>query len=59
VLARNGAVHVAAAPALPIPACDAGLSPRDRRAVATHGATSVSHSRADEEEGDGDDPGTR
>ena len=58
VLARNGVAPVVASVGLQAPACGAGLSPRDRRAMATHGATTVSHSRAEDDgEGEaGEDP---
>jgi hypothetical protein len=44
----------AASPSLPIPACGAGLSAHDKRTVETHTGTTVSHSKADEDE-DGDE----
>ncbi|MEO7217128.1 MAG: hypothetical protein ABI026_02965 [Gemmatimonadaceae bacterium] len=46
----------AAAPALTVPACAAGLSAQDRRRVETHTGTTVSHSKADEDE-DGENGG--
>jgi hypothetical protein len=53
ILARANAPQIhAASPALPLPACGAGLSARDRRTVATHNAATVSHSKADEDDGD-------
>ena len=55
VLAKNNISPVrAATPGLTLPACTAGLSAHDRRALATHSGTTVSHSRA-QEENDGDD----
>jgi photosystem II stability/assembly factor-like uncharacterized protein len=55
-LARNSvpALHAAAGPIPPVPACGAGLSAQDRRRVETHSGTTVSHSKADEDE-DGED----
>ncbi|MFI5239911.1 MAG: hypothetical protein ACHQQP_08870, partial [Gemmatimonadales bacterium] len=59
VLSRNNltSIRAAAAP-LAAPSCSAGLSAQDRRIIATHTGTMVSHSEAqDEEEGDsGPDP---
>jgi photosystem II stability/assembly factor-like uncharacterized protein len=54
-LAKNNITPVrAASPSLPIPACGAGLSAHDKRTVETHTGTTVSHSKADEDE-DGDE----
>ncbi|MDQ2890692.1 MAG: hypothetical protein M3R65_09130 [Gemmatimonadota bacterium] len=60
ILARNNVPQIRmASPALPLPACDAGLSARDRKAVATHSGLTVSHTRTTEENDDGDDdPGS-
>lgn len=37
-----------------MPACGAGLSAQDRRKVATHTGTTVTHSKADDDDGDDD-----
>lgn len=53
VLAKNNVTQIRpAAPALALPSCGEGLSPRDRRTLATRKGTTVSHSKADEDEGD-------
>ena len=53
VLARANAPQIhAASPPMPLPACGAGLTARDRRSLATHNAATVSHSKADEDDGD-------
>ncbi|MEO8945800.1 MAG: hypothetical protein ABI338_04820, partial [Gemmatimonadaceae bacterium] len=61
LLTRNNATPVSASSAnLPMPACGTGLSAQDRRKMATHTGTTVTHSRADEDDGDddsGQDPG--
>ncbi|HEY8311678.1 MAG TPA: hypothetical protein VIG47_14035, partial [Gemmatimonadaceae bacterium] len=53
VVARANAPQIhAASPPMPLPACGAGLTARDRRSLATHNAATVSHSKADEDDGD-------
>src|SRR6185312_15590295 len=54
-LAKSNVAPVrAVSSSLTIPACGAGLSAQDRRRVETHTGTTVSHSKADEDE-DGDE----
>ena len=55
LLAKNNAAPIHASSANPAaPACGAGLSAQDRRTVATHTGTTVSHSKADDDDGDDD-----